>query len=659
MSDHSPATTPDTVPETPNAPDDSPETAAKDAAKEARKKRRWKIISCFSSLVSVIFVCGWETFLLKNIPMLIATLLFLCGFALLRKVCTKKFQKNWAQIVALIIGAWVYVALFIGAMNLLPVTVISEKTTYLTEPRTADGKSLDLPRAVAERFLPDCPPEQNGFRQVIETFGFSQVIGMPEQLRDAAHDRLFAELNIDEKPDWDAAPRVRFESAYDFFEKHFEQILQIEESGDDALEPEVKDCRTLVYEAVGKLHQLPWPEEHRETATRWLAENNAAFDALGEAVRMPEYFVPFFLPDGSHIMFEGWGGYDGWHREMAHGLRLRVISRLEQGDLDGAKYDLLTINRLAEKMMRHPHSTSGLLVASAVKSIAHTTTLDVLQYGKLNHEQLAALQRELAESHYLYPQSDVVFLMRMEGMHSLYYVGSGEMYLTDSNLSAALSDYSPTFEDYLAKYLSGNIRYVGWTGAFQQFNEKVNELESIAEMPLSPEQIKRFNAPENFETNLWASGEDPNFLEMLGYFFQKGTIPGVSHAIGAIMADLSLSSYNVHGVYRHESLARLLDIAFALEHYALDHDGAYPESLDALIGKGIDELPTDPCTDGEAFRYRLQEVNDQAGYVLYGVGLNMQDDDGNYGQKTDPETDTRIPGDDCVIEMPQWVDCSC
>ena len=111
--------------------------------------------------------------------------------------------------------------------------------------------------------------------------------------------------------------------------------------------------------------------------------------------------------------------------------------------------------------------------------------------------------------------------------------------------------------------------------------------------------------------------------------------------------------WSMFSVYWYDSRARLLEIAFALEHYALDHDGAYPETLGALTAGYIAELPTDLFTDGEAFRYRLQQVDDRPGYVLYGIGTNMKDDAGNYGQNIDPETEKGIPGDDCVIEMPR------
>ena len=103
---------------------------------------------------------------------------------------------------------------------------------------------------------------------------------------------------------------------------------------------------------------------------------------------------------------------------------------------------------------------------------------------------------------------------------------------------------------------------------------------------------------------------------------------------------------------------------------------AYPESLVALWLDNVmtagylaalptvlpTALPTDPCTDGEPFRYRLREMdgelregNGKRGYLLYGIGFNMRDDNGTEGTQVDPETGEEHRGDDVVIAMPYRV----
>ena len=64
------------------------------------------------------------------------------------------------------------------------------------------------------------------------------------------------------------------------------------------------------------------------------------------------------------------------------------------------------------------------------------------------------------------------------------------------------------------------------------------------------------------------------------------------------------------------------ELLAALELYRL-RQGAYPESLDALVPDYLPEMPLDPFA-GKAFRYRRTDDN----FRLYSVGQNMKDDGG-------------------------------
>ena len=72
-------------------------------------------------------------------------------------------------------------------------------------------------------------------------------------------------------------------------------------------------------------------------------------------------------------------------------------------------------------------------------------------------------------------------------------------------------------------------------------------------------------------------------------------------------------------------------MALALEKHRLRH-GSYPESLDGLDADILPAVPPDPMI-GEPMRYRAEE----AGFLLYSVGLNRRDDGGEHGGRNDPE----------------------
>lgn len=82
-------------------------------------------------------------------------------------------------------------------------------------------------------------------------------------------------------------------------------------------------------------------------------------------------------------------------------------------------------------------------------------------------------------------------------------------------------------------------------------------------------------------------------------------------------------------------------IACALERYRLAN-GAYPESLDALVPVCMDELPHDVVI-GQAYHYLLRP---DGTYLLYSVGWNLTDDGGKIiYQKDNPEKIDNTQGD--------------
>jgi len=87
--------------------------------------------------------------------------------------------------------------------------------------------------------------------------------------------------------------------------------------------------------------------------------------------------------------------------------------------------------------------------------------------------------------------------------------------------------------------------------------------------------------------------------------------------------------------WRQETEVLLTRLLFALEAYHRD-TGSYPDVLDDLLGRYIDEIPLDPFS-GESFRYILEPP----GYLLYSVGPNGMDEDGRDRSDTPKGDDIR------------------
>jgi hypothetical protein len=87
-------------------------------------------------------------------------------------------------------------------------------------------------------------------------------------------------------------------------------------------------------------------------------------------------------------------------------------------------------------------------------------------------------------------------------------------------------------------------------------------------------------------------------------------------------------------------------VAIALAAYRAEH-GAYPTQLAQLRPKYLAAVPEDPFSNGP-LRYKRTE----AGYVLYSVGFNGNDDGG--ANRDSDEENASIPADadDIAIKVP-------
>jgi len=80
----------------------------------------------------------------------------------------------------------------------------------------------------------------------------------------------------------------------------------------------------------------------------------------------------------------------------------------------------------------------------------------------------------------------------------------------------------------------------------------------------------------------------------------------------------------------NQTLANEAQVVCALERYRLA-SGYYPATLDALLPRFIEELPHD-LIGGEQLHYRHTYAGK---FLLYSVGWNERDDDGQPGTLAD------------------------
>jgi hypothetical protein len=112
------------------------------------------------------------------------------------------------------------------------------------------------------------------------------------------------------------------------------------------------------------------------------------------------------------------------------------------------------------------------------------------------------------------------------------------------------------------------------------------------------------------------------------FFFVRMTIPAVT---GAHAASAGAQCWRSMAI-----------IAIALERYALDQQGRYPDTLNILVPKYLAAVPFDPL-DGKPIHY---QKTSQGRYKLWCIGLNLKDDGARIvADRTDPKRVAKNEGD--------------
>jgi hypothetical protein len=93
---------------------------------------------------------------------------------------------------------------------------------------------------------------------------------------------------------------------------------------------------------------------------------------------------------------------------------------------------------------------------------------------------------------------------------------------------------------------------------------------------------------------------------------------------------------------RTATILRSASVACAIERFRNAHEGQLPASLTDLIPAYLPSIPPDPAT-GQPLRFRPLNP----GYVVYGVGLDADDNQGN----SDRKLGTSIAGTDTTFTV--------
>lgn len=492
---------------------------------------------------------------------------------------------------------------------------IAKETTRITEPLREDGYP-DYLAALNQMASEGVTPENNA------AVPFWQAMG-PEPLEPEIRERFFSLLGI--------APLPEDGQYYVSLEEHVRKAAPTESQNDeDAARPwEVLD------EAMGR----PWTEDELPQVASWISANEKPLALFVEASLRPRRYDPLLTVGDDGLLIEVLLPGAQQSREAARALAARATLRLGSGQVDAAWDDLLAVHRLGR--LAHQGTTLiDALVGIAIDGIACRGDNVLIAHGRLTSRQALAMRDDLCKlplSRTMTAKIDVA--ERLMYLDSVTAIARGGLDQLDR---IAGSGESRGAASAILGW-AGRVA-IDWDVPLQMGNPWYDRLVAAGQKPAYAERKAAMN---QIETELKETAAKVRDMKSLAYEMLGGPRRVLSERLGQVFVSLLLSAVGaaVEAEERGLMQRQLAEIGFSLAAYRADH-GKYPSRLADLLPKYAEAIPEDEFSGADLI-YR----SDSAGFLLYSVGRNGQDDGGR-GYNDRDETPGSQDWDDLLVRVP-------
>ncbi len=494
-----------------------------------------------------------------------------------------------------------------------PAIVVSEETTYITEPLRADGL-VDYREAYRRMYFADLTRENNAI------FDYAQIVNPEDAWQDDTRAEFKEVLGLTKTR---STPLV---SLRDFAELHsdlFKQTLEIQGVAvTDVPDEELRwQFSEQLWDWEYNLERRPWRGDDFPLALHCIQANKESLQIVEHASRKPEWFMPSVA--GEDLLTA-----DLWLlsvlRETTRMLSKRAMLKIAEGEWQPAWDDLMTIDRIAMQSARHPVLIDWLTglahrrtVQSCVTMFAHETPL--------SREQLEELKRGF-EALPEFPD----YRNCLGDIERFYMLDMIQQRPDDPTLLNMMFG-----ED-------ARTDAIDWNVIMRCYNEDFETWQNALRNP-TPEQRDQACAQwqQHIEDRLEQFDTKSGRIQ---WYLSRGA-RSYKMAYALVLDGDGL--YNIYPEVqaRNDTLHQFTRLAITLAQYRAAH-GEYPESLEALVPEFLAELPADPFAADGRFGY---ERCDDGGYRLYSSGLNGVDDGGS---SPDYHEDYSEIGDDIVLRVP-------
>ncbi len=508
-----------------------------------------------------------------------------------------------ALLPVLILGTW-DICVLIQAHVSSRIT-ISRETTHILEPLNEDG-TVNYLAAIDAQCREGITRQNNAAVPIIQALGSDWL---PEESRQRIVELLDIEL-----------PQAQ--GAY------FVTLNEYEKAHAPVSQPATCEAEQEKSEAERQLKEAlrgPWSADDFPIIAGWVEANESQLELIGAASKRTRYYVPLVPISDPPSVMDDLARDLGRLQQVAKALAARAMRKLDSGDLDGAWDDLMATHRLARLISQTPFLIDRL-VGVAIEGLACFNDAALAEAKAISS---AKALEYLAELQALPPLPGIAdTLTRGERFFQLDVTmgvwraaaeKGGATDLRKLPFGARVELATVNFDDLLRRqnrYLDDLVSMCKEQD-FRKRNAALAELYEEAQ-GLEEEGRRRFKGWSFFATYAKAFTMGVRNL-------RKARTEAIGDIlIGICTPNLSLASALCDRAAMQRDVA---EVSLALAAYKADH-GVYPETLEALTGNYLQTVPKDLFADGP-----LRYHRDGQGYLLYSVGINMEDDGGVWDRK--------------------------
>ncbi|MBS3734657.1 MAG: hypothetical protein KGY99_07000 [Phycisphaerae bacterium] len=507
---------------------------------------------------------------------------------------------------------------------------LSRETTYVTGPLNDDG-TVNYVEYLNRKHSKGVTPETNA------AVGLLKVLG-PEMIVEETRAETFKRLGMDPLPAEgeyfvhlstyvEALPadrKPRGAAGAEAAKKKRQELQErIEAGGPDAAEaweelwalPESPETPAdIVEQRREQAMEGPWTAEQYPILADWLEANAGALDGIVAASKRPRYYVPLVsLAEPAQIIDTLLPALNSL-RTVARALRTRAMLRWGGGDVRGAWADLLAMRRLARLLCQ-----DATLIAHLMGIATEAVGADGMQrLGTAGALEPADARHLLAEVRTLEPLPDIrnaIANERFMMLDCIMMMARGCPPRRFLRNLQTMREWPPA---------AGNGLSLDYNLMLRRINEMWNWYLNCLRIE---DRAERDAALQRFEdwliqTKLTFAGDrlaTAGAVISSALSVKRRTEVVTNLLVSVLMPTLGRATVlwqraNADGAV---TLGATVLAAYHAE------TGAYPDKLAALTPTYLQAVPTDPFT-GEPLIYKRTD----AGYVLYSVGENLDDDGG-------------------------------